>query len=221
MPVRNDLTNMDQMPDVPMNTVLHFRAYRLDLQNEQLLRDQQVVRLTGKAFAILRHLAQCPNQLVSREELLRSVWLETFVSATTLTSYIKEIRKALDDDARSPQYIETAHCRGYRFLPVVTTAPVPSSQHSVVSREEERQSAGGKEQGANISLSSPAPIPQSLTPNFVGREREMAELCTSLEKAIAGHGQLTLLVGEAGIGKTRTAEELAAHARSRNVRAPG
>jgi predicted ATPase len=46
----------------------------------------------------------------------------------------------------------------------------------------------------------------------------MAELRTSLAKAIAGHGQLTLLVGEAGIGKTRTAEELAVHARSRNVR---
>ncbi len=187
---------------MPTNTTLHFGAYRLDLHNEQLWRDQQVVRLTGKAFAILRHLAQHPNQLVSRAELFRSVWSETVVSATTLTSYIKEIRKALNDDARSPRYIETAHRRGYRFLPVVTTAPVASSQHSV-----------------KISPSFPAPSPpQSPTPNFVGREREMAELCMSLEKAIAGHGQLTLLVGEAGIGKTRTAEELAAHARSLHVR---
>lgn len=193
---------MDQVPHVPMNTTLHFGAYRLDPQNEQLWRDQQVVRLTGKAFAILRHLAQRPNQLVSRTELFRSVWPDTIVSATTLTSCIKELRKALDDDARAPQYIETVHRRGYRFIAAVATAtPVPSSEFQVSS-----------------APPSPAPHPLSLTPGFVGREREMAELRTSLEKAIAGHGQLTLLVGEAGIGKTRTTEELAAHARSRNVR---
>jgi len=200
--VRSDLPNIDPVPHGPMNTTLAFGAYRLDPQNEQLWRDQQVVRLTGKAFAILRHLVQRPNQLVSRAELFRSVWPDTVVSATTLTSCIKELRKALNDDARTPQYIETVHRRGYRFI-----GQVVSGQSSVV---------------------SPPSIPplqsqlttenRQLTTHLVGREQEMAELCTSLEKVIAGHGQLTLLVGEAGIGKTRTAEELAAHARSRNVR---
>lgn len=198
----SNLPNTDQTPDVPMSTTLHFGAYRLDLQNEQLWRNPQVVRLTGKAFAILRYLAQRPRQLISRAELFRSVWSETIVSATTLTSCIKEIRKALEDDARSPRYIETAHRRGYRFIAAVTTAtPLPSSESSVPN-----------------SPSSPTLLPVSLTPGFVGREREMAELRASLEKAIAGHGQVTLLIGEAGIGKTRTAEELAAHARSRQVR---
>ena len=48
---------------------------------------------------------------------------------------------------------------------------------------------------------------------FVGREREMAALHVSLADAVAGHGRLVLLVGDPGIGKTRTAQELAAHAR--------
>ncbi len=52
---------------------------------------------------------------------------------------------------------------------------------------------------------------------FVGREREMAELTAALEDALAGHGRLVMLVGEPGIGKTRTAEELAAVARGRGA----
>lgn len=53
---------------------------------------------------------------------------------------------------------------------------------------------------------------------FVGREREMAELQRSLDDAVSGRGRLVLLVGEPGIGKTRTANELADYARLRNAR---
>jgi tetratricopeptide (TPR) repeat protein len=53
---------------------------------------------------------------------------------------------------------------------------------------------------------------------FVGREREMAALRTNLEDAFAGCGRLVLLVGEPGIGKTRTAHELTAHALMRGAR---
>lgn len=53
---------------------------------------------------------------------------------------------------------------------------------------------------------------------FVGREREMAALHTAFDEAVAGRGRLALLVGEPGIGKTRTAHELAAHARVQGAR---
>lgn len=53
---------------------------------------------------------------------------------------------------------------------------------------------------------------------FVGREREMAALHTAFDEAVAGRGRLALLVGESGIGKTRTAHELAAHARVQGAR---
>ena len=53
---------------------------------------------------------------------------------------------------------------------------------------------------------------------FVGRERELAELAGGLDDALAGRGRLFLLVGEPGIGKSRLAEELIAHARTRGAR---
>jgi DNA-binding SARP family transcriptional activator len=53
---------------------------------------------------------------------------------------------------------------------------------------------------------------------LVGRERELAELVEGLDDAVAGRGRLFLLVGEPGIGKSRLAEELIAHARAREAR---
>ena len=51
---------------------------------------------------------------------------------------------------------------------------------------------------------------------FVGRRREMAELTSTLEEALSGQGRLVMLVGEPGIGKTRTTQELASYAESRS-----
>ena len=129
MKTRTDFPAAEQAPQAQPHEVLHFGVYRLDPQNEQLWRNQHVVRLTGKAFAVLRHLAHRPSQLVSKRELLRAVWPDTIVSHSTLTSCIKELRKALEDDAKSPQYIETVHRRGYRFIAAVQSpSPAPKSR---------------------------------------------------------------------------------------------
>ncbi len=59
--------------------------------------------------------------------------------------------------------------------------------------------------------------PLSHSSGFVGRHREMAELRTALDDAIAGQGRIVMLAGEPGIGKTRTARELSAHAEQRGA----
>src|SRR5215831_10721196 len=64
----------------------------------------------------------------------------------------------------------------------------------------------------------PSPPAWSADGSFIGREREMEELRTGLEDACSGRGRLLLLTGEPGIGKTRTANELATYARRRNAR---
>jgi DNA-binding SARP family transcriptional activator/tetratricopeptide (TPR) repeat protein len=63
-----------------------------------------------------------------------------------------------------------------------------------------------------------APAPDAARSAFVGREREFAELAAGLDDAVAGRGRLFLVAGEPGIGKSRLAEELSAHARARGAR---
>ena len=53
---------------------------------------------------------------------------------------------------------------------------------------------------------------------FVGRQRELAELTAALDDALSGQGRLVMLVGEPGIGKTRTAQELASYAENRGAK---
>ena len=55
---------------------------------------------------------------------------------------------------------------------------------------------------------------------FVGRQRELGELRAALEESLAGRGQMVMLVGEPGIGKTRTAQELASYAVTRGTQVP-
>ena len=107
--------------------------------------DTQPVRLTPKAFQVLGYVVERPGQLVTKEELFRVVWADTVVSDAALTTCIQEIRKALQDDAKSPQYLETVHRRGFRFIGEVVRSQqsvgsiqeVASSQYSVASREEQ------------------------------------------------------------------------------------
>src|SRR5262245_957198 len=95
---------------------LSFGLYRLDPEHGQLWRGTQPVKLTLKALTGLRHLAERPGQVVTKEELFRAAWPDTIVSDAALTACIQELRHALHDDARKPRAIETVHRRGFRFI---------------------------------------------------------------------------------------------------------
>src|SRR5713101_5316688 len=140
--------------------LLLFPPFRLDVGNEQLLRGAHTVGLRPKTFAVLRYLAEHPGRLVTKEEVLGAVWGQTVVSESVLKSCIRELRKALADEAQTPQYIETVHRRGYRFIASLTTAPPVSSSKFQVSG----------------SKSESAPSPQPLIPGMVGREAELEQL---------------------------------------------
>ena len=106
-----------------------FDRYRLDLASEQLWCGSEEIPLPGKAFALLRYLIEHAGQLVSKADLFTALWPGTVVTDGALTFCVKEIRTALGDDSKAPQFIETVPRRGFRFI-----AKVVSSQHSVVSR---------------------------------------------------------------------------------------
>ena len=78
--------------------------------------NSHVIQVEPKVMEVLVRLADTPGELVSKEELLRSVWRETFVSEDVLTRAVSQLRKMLEDDARQPRFIETVSRKGYRLV---------------------------------------------------------------------------------------------------------
>jgi DNA-binding winged helix-turn-helix (wHTH) protein len=104
-------------------------AIRLDSTNACLWRGAEAIRLTPKAWAVLDALVAQAGQLVTKETLLEAVWPDTVVSEAALVVCIREIRQALGDAARTPQYLETVHRRGYRFIGPLGARSHISGQH--------------------------------------------------------------------------------------------
>ena len=110
---------------MPDNQPLAFGPYRLD-PRRGLWRGRREVKLAPKALVLLRFLLERAGDVLTKEEVFRAVWPDTAVSDGALTSCIRELRRALRDDARQPQYVETLHRRGYRFVAKVRSSPAPS-----------------------------------------------------------------------------------------------
>lgn len=98
-----------------------FGDFILDGETGELLRAGEVVVLRRQTFRLLQLLVERAPALLEHDTLLDEVWGRTALSANAVPQAISELRRALGDDAQSPQYIETRHRRGYRFLATVRT----------------------------------------------------------------------------------------------------
>jgi DNA-binding winged helix-turn-helix (wHTH) protein/tetratricopeptide (TPR) repeat protein len=87
----------------------------MDPDQQVLLRENQRIALTPKAFETLLALVRRPGEAVSKQELLKAVWPDSFVEESNLSQNIFLLRKALGDAAEHRQYIVTLPGRGYRF----------------------------------------------------------------------------------------------------------
>jgi len=94
---------------------LLFGACVLDTQTRQLLRAGEEVRLTPKAFELLRALLERRPRALSKAELRELLWPDTHVSEANLPNLVAEVRAAIVDDAQSPRFIRTVHGFGYAF----------------------------------------------------------------------------------------------------------
>ena len=93
-----------------------FGDFVLDAETGELRRSGDVVALRRQTFRLLQLLIERAPALLSRDTLLDEVWGRTALAPNAVPQAISELRRALGDDAQSPQYIETRHRRGYRFL---------------------------------------------------------------------------------------------------------
>jgi predicted ATPase/DNA-binding winged helix-turn-helix (wHTH) protein len=174
-------------------------------------------RLEPQVFDVLAYLVQHRDRVVSKEELLEKLWPDRFVSETTLTSRLKEARKAVGDTGKDQTVIRTHHGRGYRFVaPVEERTSSIASLVGCVSAEHVLQSTPGLPLSATVAsltgTSAVIDVPppglsgRRIRDDFVGRTRELERLTAALHRAEGGDRQVVLLAGEAGAGKTTLVE---------------
>ena len=99
---------------------LQFGDFTLDVAERRLLRNGRPVTLAPKAFDVLAALAARPGRLMTKDELLKEVWPDSFVEESNLAYHVFALRKALGDTADGESYVETVPKRGYRFTASVT-----------------------------------------------------------------------------------------------------
>lgn len=99
----------------PLRHLYEFGPYRLDASERQLWRGGEAVHLTPKELDTLSALVRGAGRLMSKEELLREIWPDTFVGEATLAQNVFTLRRALGEAEGGKSYIETVPRRGYRF----------------------------------------------------------------------------------------------------------
>jgi eukaryotic-like serine/threonine-protein kinase len=114
-----------------------FGPFRVDPEKEVLLRAGQPVQLTPKTFQILLVLIRHHKEVVTKDDLMKTVWPDTFVEEANLSRNIFMLRKALGETPQDHQYVLTVPGRGYRFAETVRLVPgqqvnIVTAQHSKV-----------------------------------------------------------------------------------------
>ena len=96
---------------------IHFADFVADLASGELFKDGLRIQLQDKPSQILGLLLQRPKELVSRQEIISTVWPNTFVEGDLcLNVAIRRLRSALNDKAANASFIETVGSHGYRFI---------------------------------------------------------------------------------------------------------
>lgn len=169
-----------------------FREFELDEERGELRRKGEPVAVQPRVLDLLTHLVRNTHRVVSREELFDTLWSDAVVGEQVLTSALQKARAAVGDSSSRQWAIKTLARRGYRFV-----APLE----------------GDEESGAH----SRAPQPEGDS-DFVGRRCTLAALLAAAERARDGRGGVHVVVGEAGMGKSRLLDELFSRLQGRPFR---
>jgi DNA-binding winged helix-turn-helix (wHTH) protein/tetratricopeptide (TPR) repeat protein len=107
----------------PDTELYEFGPFRVDAQREILLRAGEPVPLTPKTFQILLVLVRHSQEVVTKDDLMKAVWPDTFVEEANLSRNIFMLRKALGESPQDHRYIVTVPGRGYRLAESVHLVP--------------------------------------------------------------------------------------------------
>ena len=154
--IREPLSVADEETVRDRPELYEFGPFRLEPAERKLLRSNEIVVLTPKAFDTLVVLVRNSGHLLEKDELIRVLWPDSFVEEGNLTNNISLLRKALGDN---PAYIETVPKRGYRFVGAVQQLPSPSARHQ---QKPQLELASPAAQGSAWDAAPPQPSPAVL-----------------------------------------------------------
>jgi DNA-binding winged helix-turn-helix (wHTH) protein/Tfp pilus assembly protein PilF len=109
-----------------------FGDFQVDPLTRTLRRREEVVTLSRRAFDVLVYLVQNPGRVLSRDELLKNVWPDTFVDENSLAQSISMLRRALEEKPGDNSYVVTLPGRGYQF---VSPVKVLASENLTIARD--------------------------------------------------------------------------------------
>ena len=156
----------------------------IDSANRRFTRASHEITLEPKLFAVVLQLLANPGMLVTRNDLLDSIWGHRYVTASTLNRLIALARRAFGDDSDEPRFIQTVHGAGYRYI-----GPINRAETVRATRP------------ARFVPPSIARLPARVEA-LIGRESELAQLA-----ALFASNRAVTLLGTGGLGKTQCALE--------------
>jgi eukaryotic-like serine/threonine-protein kinase len=106
--------------------IFQFGEFQIDVLARALRRQDEIITLNRRAFDVLLYLVQNPGRVLTRDELLKNVWPDTFVDENSLAQSISALRRALEEKPGDNNFIVTLPGRGYQFVSAVTVV-VPDS----------------------------------------------------------------------------------------------
>ena len=165
-----------------------FAECELDTDTYELRRNGDVVGIEPQVYDVLVYLLEHRDRVVAKEELLDEVWKTRFVTESTLTTRVKNLRRAVGDDGRLQRIVRTVHGRGYRFVAAVDRRGDPAGDDSA------------------------SPV------TALGREAQQEVLAGCMSDVAGGGRRVVVVSGEPGVGKTLLVDAMAAEWRSAGLR---
>ena len=111
----------------------HVGSWLIQPSLNTISRNGTTIQIEPKVMSVLVCLAEHSGESVSKEQLLRTVWPDTFVSDDVLTRSISELRRVFSDDAKNSHFIQTIPKRGYRLIAPVVAANGGNEARSIPS----------------------------------------------------------------------------------------
>jgi len=158
--------------------IFEFDDFRVDTGQFVITRSGHAEPITPTVFRILEILLERAGEVVTKEDLMKHVWPDSFVEDGNLNRNISTLRKALDEKPCDHRYIETIPKTGYRFI-----SPVRSTEYQPPAGSARRTAA--------------RPVP-----SLIGREFELGMLRAAFDQAEQGSGSTVTITGDLGLGKT-------------------